>query len=128
MKWSIGVILGLALCLVFGASTSQGGWMMRIHHGATVEERPLADVDSLSFYNAIGSCCALDGTCTVTTEDACLDAWTLHGVCTPNPCQGPTGACCNTATGACTITTQNACTFSWLGAGTACNTVTCPVP
>jgi formylglycine-generating enzyme required for sulfatase activity len=128
MKWSIGLILGVGLCLVFGASVSQGGWMMRIHQGATVEERALADVDSLTFYDATGSCCALDGTCTVTTQVVCSDVWTLHGVCTPNPCPGPTGACCNTVTGACTITTQAACAFTWLGAGVACNTVTCPVP
>jgi formylglycine-generating enzyme required for sulfatase activity len=129
MKWSIGLILlGLGLCLVFGASVSQGGWMMRIHQGAAVEERALADVDSLTFYDATGSCCAPDGTCTVTTQAACSGVWTLHGVCAPNPCPGPTGACCNTATGACTITTEGACAFTWLGAGVACNAVTCPVP
>ncbi len=128
MKRFTGLTLGLGLCLVLGASPSQAAWMMRIHQGATVEERALADVDSLSFYNATGACCAFDGTCTVTTEDVCLDAWTLHGVCTPNPCPGPTGACCNTVTGACTITTQDACTFAWLGAATVCNLVTCPVP
>ena len=52
MKWSIGLILGLGLCLVFGASVSQGEWMMRVYQGATVEERALADIDSLTFYNA----------------------------------------------------------------------------
>jgi formylglycine-generating enzyme required for sulfatase activity len=128
MKWSIGLTLGLGLCLLFGASVSHGGWMMRIHQGASVEERALAAIDSLTFYDATGSCCALDGTCTVTTQTVCSDVWTLHGVCTPNPCPGPTGACCNTVTGACTITTQGACTFTWLGAGVACNTVTCPAP
>jgi formylglycine-generating enzyme required for sulfatase activity len=51
MKWSIGLILGLGLCLVFGASVSQGEWKMRIHQGATVEERALASVDSLTFYD-----------------------------------------------------------------------------
>lgn len=126
MKWSIGLILGLGLCLVFAASPSQGGWMLRIHQGATVEERALADVDSLTFYDATGSCCALDGTCTVTTQAACPDLWTLHGVCAPNPCSGPTGACCNLVTGACTITPQAACAFTWLGTAVACNTVTCP--
>ena len=39
MKWYIGLILGLGLCLVLGASVSQGEWKMRIHKGATVEER-----------------------------------------------------------------------------------------
>jgi hypothetical protein len=50
MKWSIALILGLSL--VLGASSSQGEWRMRIHHGATVEERALADIDSLTFYDA----------------------------------------------------------------------------
>jgi formylglycine-generating enzyme required for sulfatase activity len=49
MKWSIGLTLGLGLCLVFGASVSQGQWKMLIHNGATVEERALADIDSLTF-------------------------------------------------------------------------------
>ena len=124
----MGLILGLGLCLVFGASVSQGGWMMRIHQGATVERLALSDVDSLTFEDADGSCCALDGTCTVAKEATCSGSWTLDGVCTPNPCPGPTGACCNTTSGACTITTQGACAFTWLGAGVACNTVTCPVP
>jgi formylglycine-generating enzyme required for sulfatase activity len=51
MKWSIGLILGLGLCLVFGASVSQGEWKMRIHQGANVEERALAGIDSLTFYD-----------------------------------------------------------------------------
>jgi formylglycine-generating enzyme required for sulfatase activity len=126
MKSHIALIL--FLCLVFGASVSEGGWTMRIYQGGTVEERALADVDSLTFYDPTGSCCALDGTCTVTTEAACSAVWTLHGVCAPNPCPEPTGACCNTDTGACTVTTQGACSFTWLGAGVACNAVTCPVP
>jgi formylglycine-generating enzyme required for sulfatase activity len=49
MKRHIAVILGL--CLTFAASVSQGEWKMRIHHGATVEERVLAAIDSLTFYN-----------------------------------------------------------------------------
>jgi formylglycine-generating enzyme required for sulfatase activity len=84
MKWCIGLIL--VLCVVFGASVSQGEWMMRIHEGATVEERALADIDSLTFYDPTGSCCAPDSTCTVATQSACSGVWVLHGVCTPNPC------------------------------------------
>jgi formylglycine-generating enzyme required for sulfatase activity len=128
MKWYIGLILGLGLGLVFGASVSQGGWMMRIHQGAAVEGRVLADIDSLTFDDADGSCCAPDGTCVVSKEAACSGVWTLDDVCTPNPCPGPTGACCNTVTGACTITTQDVCPFTWLGAWVACTTVACPVP
>jgi formylglycine-generating enzyme required for sulfatase activity len=51
MKWSMGLVPGLCLCLVFGASVSQGEWRMRIHQGATVEDHVLADVDSVTFYN-----------------------------------------------------------------------------
>jgi gamma-glutamyl hercynylcysteine S-oxide synthase len=48
MKWYIGLILGLSL--VCGATVSQGGWRMQIHHRwGTVEERALGDVDSLTF-------------------------------------------------------------------------------
>jgi gamma-glutamyl hercynylcysteine S-oxide synthase len=50
MKSCIGLMLGLSL--VLGASVSQGGWKMRIHKGAIIEEYALADVDSLTFYNA----------------------------------------------------------------------------
>ncbi len=49
MKWYIGLILGLSL--VCSASVSRGEWRMRIHQGATVEERALADIDSLTFYD-----------------------------------------------------------------------------
>jgi formylglycine-generating enzyme required for sulfatase activity len=39
-----------------------------------------------------GSCCALDGACTVTMETICTGTWTASGTCTPNPCpQLPTG-------------------------------------
>jgi hypothetical protein len=88
MKRFMGLLLGLVLLLALPPSPSNAGWMLRIHHGTTVEERALADVDSLSFYDATGSCCMSDGTCTVTTEEACVGTWTLHGVCTPNHCQG----------------------------------------
>ena len=127
MKWYIGLILGLS-CLALGASVSQGGWMMRIHQGATVEERALADVDSLTFYDATGSCCALDGTCTVTTQAVCLGVWTLHGVCTPNPCTQPPGACCAT-NGTCTMTLQATCTApsAWTAYG-VCTPNTCTQP
>ena len=104
-KWPPVLALELAMGLAFGlvllASPSQAGWTMRIHRGATVEERALAEIDSLSFYNPTGSCCTVDGTCTVTTEDLCSDLWELHGVCTPNPCAGlPPGVIRFTSQGA----------------------------
>jgi formylglycine-generating enzyme required for sulfatase activity len=50
MKWYIGLILGLSLTL--GASVSRGEWRMRVFQGATLEERTLAAIDSVSFYDA----------------------------------------------------------------------------
>jgi len=50
MRRRMMVVLGLVLAL--GATASQGEWRMRIHKGATVEEHVLAEVDSLTFYDA----------------------------------------------------------------------------
>jgi formylglycine-generating enzyme required for sulfatase activity len=126
MKWSIGLILGLGLCLVFGASVSQGEWMMRVYQGATVEERALADIDSLNFYNAppSGSCCMPDGSCTVTRQAACSGVWTEAGVCAPNPCPPPTGACCY-PDGSCQVLLQAACPGVWMMFG-VCEPNPCP--
>lgn len=43
---------------------------------------------------AEGSCCAPDGSCTVTTQANCTGTWTEAGVCVPSPCVPATGACC----------------------------------
>ncbi len=76
---------------------------------------------------ATGSCCAADGSCLVTTAATCSDTWTEAGVCSPNPCAQPTGACCSGT--ACTTTTQAACTGTFQGVGSACgqagNPTTC---
>ena len=50
MTRCIGLILGLALAL--SASESRGQSVMRVHKGATVEEYILAEIDSLTFYDA----------------------------------------------------------------------------
>ncbi|HEY3244526.1 MAG TPA: lamin tail domain-containing protein, partial [Phycisphaerae bacterium] len=42
-----------------------------------------------------GSCCAADGSCSITTQANCSapgQVWTLGGACSPSPCV--TGACC----------------------------------
>jgi formylglycine-generating enzyme required for sulfatase activity len=127
MKWYVGLFLGLSL--VFGASVSRGEWQMMVHRdGRVIAPFNMADIDSVTFHDETGACCVPAGTCTVTTQANCGVTWTLNGICVPNPCPQPTGACCNTATGACTITTQAACQFSWLGADVPCNNVTCPMP
>jgi formylglycine-generating enzyme required for sulfatase activity len=70
-----------------------------------------------------GSCCALDGVCTVTLRAGCTGAWTVAGVCTPNPCV-ETGSCC-VLDGTCAVTTQAACTGTWIPAG-VCTPNPCP--
>ena len=43
---------------------------------------------------ATGSCCATDGTCSVTAQADCTGTWTSGGTCDPNPCtpvKGDTG-------------------------------------
>ena len=56
-----------------------------------------------------GSCCAVNGTCTVTTQANCTWTWTVGGVCEPNSCVQPDGACC-ALDGTCTVAKQAACT------------------
>jgi len=78
----------------------------------------------------LGSCCAVDGTCTEVAQSLCTGTFTLAGTCTPNTCPQPTGACC--CGSSCTITLPAACTGtnqSFAGPGTTCvpfsNTVPC---
>jgi formylglycine-generating enzyme required for sulfatase activity len=72
-----------------------------------------------------GSCCAVDGTCTVTRGAACPGTWTLAGVCEPNPCVPLTGSCC--VNGTCTVTTEANCGGTWTEAG-VCTPNPCPPP
>ena len=44
--------IGLVLTLALGVTESQGEWRMRIHNGAPVEEHAVAEIDSLTFYDA----------------------------------------------------------------------------
>jgi len=55
MKLYIGLILGLGLAFVASAghADSQGEWQLRIHKGGTVETHILADIDSLTFEQAM---------------------------------------------------------------------------
>jgi formylglycine-generating enzyme required for sulfatase activity len=45
------MILGLALAL--GATVSQAEWKMQVHRGGAIDEFPLADIDSLTFYETL---------------------------------------------------------------------------
>lgn len=74
-----------------------------------------------------GSCCALDGSCTVTPQSLCTaGTWTGSGVCEPNTCPQP-GSCC-APDGSCTVTLQAGCTAgTWTTAG-VCEPNPCPQP
>jgi hypothetical protein len=73
-----------------------------------------------------GSCCAANGTCTLTTQAACVSGtWTADAICSPNPCPQP-GRCCDNA-GLCTLTLQAGCTGTW-STGSSCNPNPCPAP
>jgi Lamin Tail Domain len=50
----------------------------------------------VSAVNAIGSCCASAGTCTLTDAANCTGGpvFTAGGVCSPNTCPQPSGSCC----------------------------------
>jgi hypothetical protein len=83
---------------------------------------------------ANGSCCAHDGSCTVTTAVACSGVWVEGGVCVPNVCAEPNGACChagwiNGQQGWCTITLLADCgpPHVWHAEWTTCAPNPCPV-
>jgi|GEM_PF-392194 len=76
-----------------------------------------------------GSCCAVNGTCSVTVQASCATTWTSGGSCTPNICTPPTGACCCGST--CSITLPAACTGTnraFAGGGTVCTPFSSTAP
>lgn len=80
----------------------------------------------------LGACCASDGSCTITNEQACLGReGVFQGIgttCDPNPCPEPGGACCFDD-GACEITLEDDCHGGvWQGANTSCAPNPCPAP
>ena len=94
---------------------------------------PIAGYGSLGFNQpgtvacpsaaAEGACCASDGSCTLTCENACQGTFMGAGTtCDPNPCTGPTGACCVGQN--CYITTRDQCLQEggqYQGDGVSCN-------
>ena len=67
-----------------------------------------------------GACCTPAGTCTVTTQAACLGqqrTWIPYSFCSPNPCPPPTSGACCTPAGTCTVTTRAACGGTWTTGG-----------
>ncbi|MFW6197863.1 MAG: DNRLRE domain-containing protein, partial [Myxococcota bacterium] len=80
-----------------------------------------------------GACCADDGTCTVTDDEAsCSESYQGDGTtCTPNPCPAPEGACClPDASATCQLDTETGCLDAggaFEGTLTACTPNPCPV-
>jgi hypothetical protein len=65
-----------------------------------------------------GSCCAPDGSCTVTAASQCPGGtWTVGLTCAPNACTKPAGACCH-PDGSCTVTLAADCAGPWTMFGT----------
>ncbi|MCC6320974.1 MAG: hypothetical protein IT438_05990 [Phycisphaerales bacterium] len=84
---------------------------------------------TVSADGTLGSCCATDGSCSLTDTANCTGAFTAGGSCTPNICPQPTGACCCGA--ACIITLPAACTGAnqvFSGSGTSCTPYSATVP
>lgn len=78
-----------------------------------------------------GVCCAIDGTCSVTSATLCPPPASWRGdltSCEPNPCFLPpvTGACCY-PNGSCAVTTQPDCAGIWIQDG-VCEPNPCPPP
>ncbi|MFN7020143.1 MAG: hypothetical protein ACK4WH_02290 [Phycisphaerales bacterium] len=83
---------------------------------------------SLGCLPPTGSCCnPVTGGCIVNAQADCAATWTENGVCDPNPCPQPPGACCFTG-GVCQSRDQNTCAGfggTFLGVGTVCNAGAC---
>lgn len=75
--------------------------------------------------NALGTCCAVDGSCSQSQQSCCVGTWTVAGTCTPNTCPQPTGACC--VSGVCSIQTHLACGgANYQGDNSVCSPNPCP--
>jgi len=78
----------------------------------------------------IGSCCYHDGSCTVETSRTCVGGiFTVGGVCLPNTCAQPSGACC-AASGICSFVPLANCpapTVPWV-MDAPCDPNPCPQP
>lgn len=88
----------------------------------------LGDDTSCDFCPGEGACCFLDGGCDYTFIAPCIfegGTFIVGGVCFPNPCEQPTGACCNFFTGDCAEVEEAACAGNYLGHGSTCTTNPC---
>jgi hypothetical protein len=101
--------------------------------GFTFGYNPSAFAFDVTFAPAsCGSCCASDGSCTLTQQAACAAPSVWHSgwaTCEPNPCP-QLRACCDAATGACTLVLQAACAApsNWHGEWASCEPNPCPQP
>ena len=80
-----------------------------------------------------GSCCTPGGVCTSTIQSLCAveNTWTSGGICVPNPCSQPVGACCidnGAGTIVCAQTQSTGCLGNFLGLNIPCLPDPCNVP
>jgi len=79
-----------------------------------------------------GACCFEDGHCEYVLEAECTTGdWTMFELCDPNPCEQPSGACCDLETGECVVMTAQECAAQggeYLGDGIECDPNPCPNP
>lgn len=128
-NWLFGVNCGSFGC------PPNGGWST--FSGLNVLCRPSGDWVMRATWSSVncvpdptGSCCAPDGSCTVTTAANCAQGstWTQGLSCSPNTCPQPTSRCC-LPDGTCQILLQSACTAqggSWTFGQTCA--AACPQP
>jgi hypothetical protein len=121
-------------CGSFGCPPN-GGWVTFGNLASFC--RPSGDWVLRAFYSSVncapvtGSCCLPNGTCNVVAQGQCSGGtFAVGGVCIPNTCPQPTGACCFPATNGCLVLDSLACTTNggtYLGNGVACGAAnTCP--
>jgi subtilisin-like proprotein convertase family protein len=113
-----------------------GDWKMTVIDNACGDEGTLSAwclLPTLETGPQPGACCFDDGSCEETLEDDCTgSSFIPGGVCDPNPCPQPTGACCDDITADCTETTEEECAdmpdHTYQGDGTTCDPNPCPLP
>ena len=69
-----------------GVSNNKLKWFVRLAVVAAFV--PILTATTCPNPTGSGSCCASNGTCSVTTQSGCSGTFTANGTCSPNPCGG----------------------------------------
>lgn len=108
-------VLGCCDCTVAPQSACPGTWIAWKIHCAP----PACQIATGS-----GTCCTLNGSCTITMSQTCAGSFGTTLSCSAPPCVLAFGACCSGAS--CSVVALSACSAStsrFAGANTACNGV-----